>query len=82
MNELYVPPQQAWTLMAYPDDVFLSVFKSKIDNGIVYIGGADAIHAIHKRLYDLDKDLYLELYSPEAMDKLMDAIKVDEDETK
>jgi len=59
----------AWMLMAYPDDMFLSVFKSKVNDGIVYLGGSEVMHQIHKRLYDLDKDLYLELYGPEAMAK-------------
>lgn len=71
-NKPHLRPMNAWILMAYPDEYFLAIFKSKEKSNTVYIGGADAIHAIHKRLYDLDKDLYLESYGPEAMKKFTD----------
>jgi len=56
----------AWILIAYPDDVFLSIFKSKNKDNIVYLGGSEVFHHIHKRLYELDKKLYIELFGMEA----------------
>lgn len=73
ISERPIEPRQqmlnAWLLIAYPDDMFLSVFKSKKDDGIVYIGGAEVMHQIHKRLYELDQKLYIELYGMEAGEK-------------
>lgn len=77
MRQPIEPRQQmlnAWLLIAYPDDIFLSVFKSKKDDGIVYIGGSEVMHQIHKRLYELDQKLYIELYGMEAGEKIDDII--------
>lgn len=49
-------------LMAYSDELFLELFRSKKESYYTFIGGEAAINIVLERLKKLDPKLYEQLY--------------------